>query len=371
MGNPSDYVPVEPTTSLADWQPTAIVIDDQSTNRYLIVEILNSVIPQGNIIDFASPLTALDFCHNHHIDLVCTDYQMPGMNGVDFIRKLRSMPHLTEVPIICLTANDNRIVRYEALDAGANDYLPRPIDHRECAARFRNLLSMRKYQLSARRQSIILAERVAQVTTKLEQTQMEMLLRLATVAEQRDTDTGEHLVRIGKYAALLAQKFTGDAAFAALVEAAAPLHDVGKVAIPDTILLAARPLTSAEWEIMCTHTTIGHLMLDGGESRHLRVAAEIARWHHERFDGGGYPDRLRGNQIPLSARIVATADIYDALISRRPYKLAWSPLEAQEYLRTQAGTQLDPLLVDAFLADLDALERIRQLPHHDPARSAR
>jgi response regulator RpfG family c-di-GMP phosphodiesterase len=321
------------------------------------------VIPQGNIIDFASPLAALDFAQNHHIDLICTDYQMPGMNGVEVIRKLRSMTHLAEVPMICLTGNDNRTVRYDALDAGANDYLPRPIDHRECAARCRNLLSMRQYQLSTRRQSENLVDRVAQVTSKLEQTQLEMLLRLATVAEQRDTDTGAHLIRIGKYAALLAQQFTGDSAFASLVEAAAPLHDIGKVAIPDSILLAARPLTAAEWEVMCTHTTIGHLMLDGGESRHLRIAAEIARWHHERFDGAGYPDRLRGEQIPLAARIVATADIYDALISQRPYKAAWSPIQAQEYLRAQAGTQLDPLLVGAFLSDLDALEHIhRTLP---------
>jgi response regulator RpfG family c-di-GMP phosphodiesterase len=358
MGDVSGMFGTKAKSSMLYWQPTVLVIDDQSTNRHLLAEILRSVVPQGHILSFADPVDAIEYAETSAVDLVCTDYRMPGMDGIEVIRRLRGMSHLTEVPIICLTAIDNLAIRYEALDAGANDYLSRPIDHRECASRCRNLLSMRRYQLTTLRHANELSERVLQVTGKLEQNQMEMLHRLAKVAEQRDTDTGAHLYRIGRYSAWLAKRVTGDEAFARMMELAAPLHDLGKVAIPDSILLAARPLTEEEWVIMRTHTTTGHAMLSDGDSGHLSVAADIARYHHEKFDGSGYPDGLAGNDIPLSARIVATVDVYDALTSVRPYKAAWPAEKARGYLRAQAGMHLDPTLVAAFLSDLDELEQI-------------
>jgi response regulator RpfG family c-di-GMP phosphodiesterase len=358
MGDSPSVFSASAFSAMSYWQPTVLVIDDQATNRHLLAEILRSVVPVGHILCFADPLAAIAHAASNAVDLVCTDYRMPGMDGIEVIRRLRTMPHLNEVPIICVTAIDNVAIRYEALDAGANDYLSRPIDHRECASRCRNLLSMRRYQQSTLRHAHDLAERVLQVTAKLEHNQMEMLHRLAKVAERRDTDTGAHLYRIGRYSALLAMRVSGDESFARMLEVAAPLHDLGKVAIPDSILLAGRPLTESEWAIMRTHTTIGHAMLSGGDSQQLNVAADIAHSHHEKFDGSGYPEGLAGHEIPLAARIVATADVYDALVSVRPYKAAWPARQAREYLRTQAGVHLDPTLVEAFLADPVQIEEI-------------
>src|SRR5690242_11961477 len=148
MGDVSGMFGTKAKSSMLYWQPTVLVIDDQSTNRHLLAEILRSVVPQGHILSFADPVDAIEYAETSAVDLVCTDYRMPGMDGIEVIRRLRGMSHLTEVPIICLTAIDNLAIRYEALDAGANDYLSRPIDHRECASRCRNLLSMRRYQLT-------------------------------------------------------------------------------------------------------------------------------------------------------------------------------------------------------------------------------
>jgi response regulator RpfG family c-di-GMP phosphodiesterase len=358
MGDVSSVFGTRVDSSMLHWQPTVLVIDDQSTNRHLLSEILRSVVPNGHILSFADPLAAIDYAESNSVDLVCTDYRMPGMDGITVIRHLRGMTHLAEVPIICLTAIDNVAIRYEALDAGANDYLGRPIDHRECASRCRNLLSMRRYQLSTLRHANELAERVRQVTGKLEQNQMEILHRLAKVAEQRDTDTGAHLYRIGRFSRLLAKRVTNDEDFARVMEIAAPLHDIGKVAIPDSILLASRALTASEWVVMRSHTTIGHAMLSDGDSGHLSVAADIARSHHEKFDGSGYPYALAGAEIPLSARIVATVDVYDALTSVRPYKSAWPAEKALDHIRSEAGIHFDPELVEAFLADQTEIEQI-------------
>lgn len=275
---------------------------------------------------------------------------MRELDGITLIRRVRELAHLQDPPIICVTASDDREVRYAALDAGANDYLSRPLDYRECAARCRNLLNMRRLQLDTLQHSQDLSRKILEATEKLETKNMETLFRLAKIAEQRDTDTGAHLQRIGKYSAYLAQKLNCDPTFCSIIELAAPLHDIGKVAIPDSILLARRQLTPAEWDIMKTHTTIGHGMLSGSDSPHMQIAADIARAHHERFDGTGYPDGLVGDQIPLAARILAVVDVYDALTSKRPYKEAWPVEKARAYLKEQSGRHLDPDLVELFLA---------------------
>lgn len=332
-------------------RPVIMIVDDQSTNCHLLAEISYGFCPAGNILSFDDPLAAVAYANSHQVDLVLTDYRMPQMNGVMLIRSLRAMKHLIDPPIICITAIDDQQVRYDALNAGANDYLSRPIDYLECAARCRNLLNMRRFQLATLQHTKELEERVEQVIQDLEKKKMETLFRLAKVAEQRDTDTGAHLNRIGRYSALLSRRMGCDESFMAILEMAAPLHDIGKVAIPDSILLAKRSLTPEEWDIMQTHTIIGHAMLSGGDSEHMMVAAEIARSHHEKFDGSGYPDGLSGQDIPISARILAVVDVYDALTSKRPYKEAWSGKNAREYLRQQAGKHLDPELVNIFLAD--------------------
>lgn len=340
-------------------RPAIMIVDDQATNCRLLVEIARGFCPEARIEVFHDPLRAIEFARANDLDLVLTDYRMPQMNGVTMIRTLRGIAHLKESPMICVTAIDDLQVRYEALDAGANDYLSRPLDYRECAARCRNLLKMRRYQLAMTQHARSLESQVEQAVADLQQKKLETLTRLAKVAEQRDTDTGAHLGRIGRFSALLARRVGMGDAYAAMLEVAAPLHDIGKVAIPDSILLAQRALTESEWDIMRRHTLIGHAMLAGGDSEPLMVAAQIARSHHERFDGSGYPDGLAGEHIPVSARILAVVDVFDALTSKRPYKEKWSDEQASEYLRMQAGKQLDPEFVNAFLADAQGIQQVR------------
>ncbi len=340
-------------------QPSIMIVDDQATNCRLLAEIAKGFCPEARIEVFSDPLRAIEFAHGNELDLVLTDYRMPQMNGVAMIRTLRRVEHLKESPIICVTAIDDLQVRYEALDAGANDYLSRPLDYRECAARCRNLLKMRRYQLAMLQHARNLENQVESAVADLQQKKLETLTRLAKVAEQRDTDTGAHLGRIGRFSALLARRVGLGEGYATMLEVAAPLHDIGKVAIPDSILLAQRSLSEDEWDIMRRHTLIGHAMLAGGDSEPLMVAAEIARSHHERFDGAGYPDGLTRHDIPVSARILAVVDVFDALTSKRPYKEKWSDERATEYLRNQAGKQLDPEFVQAFLSDPQGIAQVR------------
>jgi response regulator RpfG family c-di-GMP phosphodiesterase len=343
--------------------PTIVIIDDQETNRHLLAEIARGFCSHAEIQAFDDPLAAIAHANSRPVDLVLTDYRMPNMDGITLIRALRAIDHLLDPPIICITAVDDVRIRYDALDAGANDYLSRPIDYRECSARCRNLLNMRRLQLASIEHSRILGERVDAVVRDLEKKKMEMLFRLAKVAEQRDTDTGAHLSRIGQYSAALARRVGCDESFTAILELAAPLHDIGKVAIPDAILLAQRPLTPEEWTVMKTHTLVGHAMLAGGDTEQMEVAAQIARSHHEKFDGSGYPDGLAKQDIPLAARILAVVDVYDALTSKRPYKEVWSHDRAQELLRNESGRHFDPDLVEAFLADIPAIRAIHSDAH--------
>ena len=340
-------------------QPAIMIVDDQATNCRLLVEIARGFCPEARIEVFHDPLQAIEFARVSELDLVLTDYRMPQMDGVTMIRTLRGMEHMKDSPMICVTAIDDIQVRYDALDAGANDYLSRPLDYRECAARCRNLLKMRRYQLAMMQHTRSLQSQVEQAVADLQKKKLETLTRLAKVAEQRDTDTGAHLGRIGRFSSLLARRIGLSDSYAAMLELAAPLHDIGKVAIPDSILLAQRALTDSEWDIMRRHTLIGHAMLAGGDSEPLMVAAQIARSHHERFDGSGYPDGLARDDIPVSARILAVVDVFDALTSKRPYKEKWSDELASEYLRMQAGKQLDPEFVSAFLADAQGIEQVR------------
>lgn len=338
----------------------AIVIDDQTSNALLIAETLSGISAELDIVTFTRPLEAVRYAAENPLDLVVTDYSMPDLNGIGVIQQLKLMTHLMDLPIVMVTALDDMDLRYAALDAGAADFLTRPINFRECQSRCRNLLKMRSFQIQTRRHTEILTLRIAEVTEDLQKSNMEMLQRLAGAAEKRDTDTGEHLVRMSRYSALLAREIGFNDAEVHVIGMASPLHDIGKIGIPDDILLAPRRLTESELRIMRQHPEIGHDMLQGSSCEAMRMSADIARYHHERFDGTGYPDGLRGEDIPLSARIVAVADVWDALLSPRPYKRPWPEDAAIDLLRGGAGSQFDPTLVDAFLANLSSLQQIRR-----------
>lgn len=336
-----------------------MIIDDQSSNRLVASEIVRSAVPGAEIFDYADPCDAVTFAAASELDLVVTDYRMPRMNGAEVIASLRRFPHLAEVPMMCVTAFNDRAVRYEALDAGANDFLTHPLDVRECQARCRNLVAMRSYQKAVAQQAMLLEQRVREVTDHLGRRNAEMLHRLAMVAEHRDTDTGRHIYRIGVCTAFLGAACGLPDDEVKVLELAAPLHDIGKVAIADAILLAPRKLTPQEYSTMQTHTTVGYEMLEGSESEYLRAAADIALRHHEKFDGSGYPHGIAGEAIPLFSRITALTDVFDALTSKRPYKPGWEPERALEVIRGESGRHFDPELVRVFIDRFDEFERIR------------
>lgn len=344
---------------------TILVIDDQSTGRLLITEILKNVDPQARIVAFGNPFDALDYTSTHRVDMVLTDYRMPTMDGVETIKRLRQVDHMTDVPIVCVTIVEDRDVKYRALEAGATDFLKRPLDPLECAARCRNLLALRRHQLASQDYTEELERRVAEATQGMRISEMETLLRLAKVAEQRDMFTGLHLVRMAKYSALLARECNWSEEDQRVIELAAPLHDIGKIGIPDAILQTRRRLQPDEVRIMRAHAEIGYNLLKGGQSHYLRLAASVAYAHHEKFDGSGYPRGLAGENIPIEARIVAIADVYDALTSVRPYKAAWTVEETMEHMQRESGRHFDPVLLDRFFSVRDKLEEIR-LAFGDP-----
>ncbi|MBS0322569.1 MAG: response regulator [Proteobacteria bacterium] len=339
---------------------TILVIDDQVSGRMLLEELLFQIEPNAEIRGFSNPLEAIEFARANPVDLVVTDYKMPGIDGVETIRRLRQISHLTEIPVICVTVVDEQDVTLKALMAGATDFLSRPLDHLEAAARFKSSLTIRRHQINSQNYAKALEYRIEKATREARLSEMESMLGLAKVAEKRDSITGQHLVRIGKYAALLARECGWSSHEQQVLELAAPLHDIGKIAIPDTILQASRKLTSDEWEIMKTHSEQGYEMLKNSSSRYMKVAAEIARGHHERYDGTGYPHRQSGDRIPIESRIVAIVDVYDALTSERSYKRAWTQQEATDYMLSEQGKHFDPELIRRFFSCAEELRLLQK-----------
>jgi two-component system, response regulator RpfG len=339
---------------------TVMVVDDQSTGRAILEQVIRSLDDRVAVEGFARPVDAVVWATRNVSDLVLVDYMMPDMDGIEFVKRLRALPGYEHVPIVMVTVHDDRKVRYAALDAGITDFLTKPVDARECLARCRNLLTLRRQQLALENRKRLLEHMVADATREVREREKETLLRLARAGEFRDEETGYHLVRMSRYARLIAAGLGLDHDEVETIELAAPLHDIGKIGIPDQILLKASPLEPHEWEIMKRHPVMGHEILKGSPSKYVRMGALIALGHHEKFDGSGYPNGLVGDHIPLCARIVALADVYDALTSDRPYKRAWKSEQAFEHIRAEAGRHFDPRLVEVFLAAAEEVVRIQR-----------
>lgn len=339
-----------------------VIIDDQSVSRMILAELIRSISDDMAVEAFADPVVALDWVRSNGVDLVLTDFKMPEMDGVEFTQWVRRIPACSDVPVVVITCVDDKAIRYRALEAGATDFLTKPIDHYECRARCRNLLTMRKHQSIVRDRARWLEDEIRKTTRALEIREKETLFRLARAGEYRDQDTGNHVVRMARYVRLIADTLGLDRTRAEILEQAAPMHDIGKIGIPDRILLKPGRLTEDEWEVMKSHARIGYEILKDSPSHFLRAGAVIAFSHHERYNGEGYPQGLAGKQIPLEARIVAVADVFDALISQRPYKKAWSVDQALEYLDSEWGRRLDPECVDAFAANAENIRKaVREL----------
>lgn len=282
-------------------------------------------------------------------DLLMLDLQMPAPDGFELLRRLDGRREgVLATPIIVLTADESMESRRRALALGATDFLQKPFDFEEVCLRARNMLRARQLELQLEQQNSDLEERVAERSVALERSHLEMLRHLARVAEYRDQDTHHHTERVGRTAAMLGAELGLEEARVQLLRRAAELHDIGKVAIPDRILLKPGRLTPEEFDIVKTHTTAGAEILAGGSSAYLRLAATIAVSHHERWDGGGYPHGLAGRDIPLESRLVSVADVFDALTHARPYKDAMPVAEALSVMRADAGTAFDPLVMAAF-----------------------
>jgi two-component system, response regulator RpfG len=300
----------------------------------ILSELVRSIAGDIQVEAFADPVPALEWVGSHYADLVLTDFKMPHMDGVEFTRRLRQIPACADIPLVVITCFNDKAVRYRALEAGATDFLSKPIDHFECRARCHNLLKLRQHQVIARDRARWLEDEVRATTQILALREKETLFRLARAGEYRDEDTGNHILRVARYARLIAETLGFDRQHAEILEHAAPMHDIGKIGIPDRILLKPDRLTGEEWAIMKTHSRIGFDILHDSPSQFLRMGATIAHAHHERYDGTGYPQGLARDEIPVEARITAVADVFDALCAPRAYKRPWSMKDAADYLRS-------------------------------------
>ncbi len=333
-------------------------VDDQSTSRDILTQVIKNINPNIQVIEKSNPEQALEWATQHTSNLVFVDYLMPELNGVDFVRLLKALPNYEAVPVIMITIRKDTETRYAALDAGVTDFISKPIDVYECQARCKNLLTMHQQHIALEIKSHLLESMVNAATVEIKAREKETLMRLARAGEYKDFDTALHLQRMSLYSRALAEEIGLSEEEVEIIELAAPLHDIGKIGIPDSILLKKGPLDDNEWKLMRKHPLIGYEILQDSPSKYLQKGSEIALAHHERFDGTGYPYSLKGKDIPLSARIVAIADVFDALTSVRPYKEAWSIDKALGYIRDESGKHFDPDLVIAMLSMRKQLELI-------------
>ena len=339
---------------------TVVIVDDLFSSRLLLAEIVRQIDGKLNLELFDTPSRALEYCRNNRADMILTDYKLPEFDGVQLVRQLRALPHCVDVPIVVITVVDDRRVRYEALEAGATDFLIKPLDEHETRARCANLLELRRHKIVLSDQTRVLQYQVDKSIAEIHERELETLSKLAKAGEYRDRTTGNHLARMAKYSALVGTNLGLAAETIHVLEFAAPMHDIGKIGIPDSVLLKGGPLTPEEDLLMKNHPRIGYDILKGSPSKYLSMGAIIALGHHEKYDGSGYPTGLHGEDIPIVARIVAVADVFDALVSSRPYKQPWTLEDGFAYLAAQKGKHFDASVVEAFLANRERVSEIQR-----------
>ena len=333
-----------------------LIVDDSDANVRLLTRLLGSW-GYTRVTSTTDSREAVPLCTRLRPDLIMLDLHMPHPDGFEVMRMLSPwIGGENYLPVLALSGDLTREVRQRALRMGARDFIAKPYDADEVRLRIANLLQTRRLHLQLVDRTEMLDRKVDERTHELELAREEVFERLALAAEYRDDDTHEHALRVGRTAGLLALQLGLPERQAGLLERAAPLHDIGKIGVSDLILLKPGKLTAQEYERMKEHTQIGAEILSNSRSQVLRLGAEIALTHHERWDGGGYPAGLTADQIPLSGRLVALADVFDALTHDRPYKQAW-PLEAAlDEIRASSGTHFDPNVVAAFEGlDLESL----------------
>jgi len=324
-----------------------LMVDDEEAN----LEILRRTLSRAGFWRLEGTLDSREAASlyvRHRPDLILLDLHMPHMDGLQVLDTLREIAEATYLPIVILSGDLTPEARRDALSRGAKDFVNKPFQPDELLLRIKTQLETRFLYIQIQSQNQLLEAKVRERTRELVEAQIEIIERLAIAAEFRDDNTGQHTQRVGQMSALLAKQLGLPDAQVSLIARAAPLHDVGKIGVPDTILLKMGKLTPEEFEIIKTHTVIGARILSGGKFPLLRLAEEIAFSHHERWDGDGYAG-MRGVDVPLAGRIVAVADVFDALTQQRPYKPAWPIADAIGEIDRQRRRQFDPDVVDAFL----------------------
>lgn len=310
--------------------PLILVVDDEANNLQLLRQILHN---DCRLLFAKDGARALELARQEMPELVLLDVMMPGMTGYEVCQSLKANPATADIPVIFITALSDTYDEVIGFEAGAVDYITKPVSAPIVRARVRTHLSL------------VRAE-------ELKRTRLAIVQRLGIAAEYKDNETGLHVIRMSHYAHILGLATGMNTDHASDLLHAAPMHDVGKIGIPDSILCKPGPLDAEEWKIMQTHTTIGGNIIGQHPHGMLAMAYQVAITHHEKWDGSGYPNGLSGVQIPLEGRIVAIADVFDALTSARPYKAAWPTEQAVQYLEQQRGSHFDPELVPIFLENL-------------------
>ena len=336
-----------------------LIVDDEPANLKLLDRMLHSQDYQ-NLVLVEDPRQVLDRYRETRPALILLDINMPHLDGYQVMEQLKALNDPLLPPIVILTAQHGKEYLLRALAAGARDFIGKPFDRNELLMRVRNLLDAQMAHRLVYDQKTVLEDMVRARTEELHRTRLQVVQRLGMAAEYRDEETGNHILRMSHTCALLARAVGWSEAGCDLILNASPMHDIGKIGIPDAIMLKPGKFEPNEWEIMKTHAAIGGKLLEGDDSTLMRMAREIALTHHEKWDGSGYPNGLAGEAIPQSGRIAALADVFDALTSVRPYKKAWTVEAAVELITENRGKHFDPSLVDVFLRELPGIVAIRE-----------
>lgn len=336
-----------------------LIVDDEPVNIMLLEKIL-ATRGYSNIVSTTDPTQTLPLYLEHKSDLILLDINMPVMDGYAVMEQLNAEVGKNLVPILVLTAQHTQSFRQRALDNGALDYVTKPFNAEELLSRVHNMLEVQMAHKYMRHQNEILEQKVQERTKAIHHTRLQVVHRLGRAAEYRDEETGLHIIRMSKMATVIAKEAGFDDKQCDLLLNAAPMHDIGKIGIPDHILLKPGKFEPEEWKIMQTHAQIGADILSGDDSKLMIMAHDIALTHHEKWNGKGYPNGLKGEDIPFVGRVTALADVFDALTSKRPYKEEWPIEKAVNLIKEESGEHFDPQLVEAFLAKLPEIIEIKE-----------
>ena len=357
-----------------------LVVDDEQVNLLLARKCLQTA-GYTHVNGCKDSTEVLATINDDRPDVVLLDIVMPEKSGLDVLREIRTDPQFSKLPVIVLTASDDDQIRAQALELGATDLIAKPFRPTELLPRVRNAILLKRQDDAMRRYTQDLERQVRSRTAELASSRLELIYCLARIAEYRDNESGRHVIRVGLYSGTIARRLGLDPTVVELIEAAAPLHDIGKIGVPDSILLkpgaltpeevelmqthvtlgekAFEPMSDVEWKALRSHTLVGEMIMSLPASPLISMASQIALTHHELWNGAGYPLGLAGNDIPISGRIVAVADVFDALSSRRPYRQALPMSDCFEAIESKSGTQFDPEVVAAFVASREEIIQTR------------